>query len=684
MSLFPIDKEFKVSSKLKGVHFGIVVDNIDEDQLGGIRVKIAGILECEEVNIKKLPLIYPAQDIGGTQDNNSIKIPSIGTQVLIEFIEEDPYSGIYRASIMSKKAFPEVFKESYPNSMGETWAGETSQPSWFRINKQENYVEVFLMPSKTLIKIDLEGSVFINSVKDISIISESSINLTAKNNINLFSDKVNVKTNTYTIDSVTKNENSTTWNSKSTNSNLDLGTLIKKSISEVYSTSSYGVTVPKFVIDGILNSANSTLGLINGTAIAALFTGGAVYSGGPYTPSPISPGVITPIDLTPIQTSSEIISYIKNLTQSFILDYTTTSELMKLKSTELRTQFKAMAFKMTGSRDYKIPKAETNYLDPFPLAEELVIAKTSVNELEKIKADMAINQIDANSNLGNLQSTYSSKVLEAHPDLASGYGPNNDYKKIVSELDLEVQKEVLDKYNSTAPDSLKLPLPPGQTSFENTPPDVFSQWFGAIPKESFLPVVNGTIFNLANFLGLSTWAKTNSLTTVTNDKQENVIPTAPSNIQTNFNAFVEKVRLIEIVSCKIYELIKLIQDLINAIQNLQIDLNKVLAAILSIEVLLPSWILDLVNQLINGIKTGDLPKTCQVGTVSSEELQTLPDDLAKLLGKQNKIVIASYQNSKLYSTMVSNLQPTTEFLESATNWSKTSAPSSGVNIIGLP
>ncbi len=681
--LVSLERNFVIEKKLKGKHFGIVVDNVDEEQLGRIRVKIAGVMECDDSDIKFLPLISPATSIGGSQDNNSIKIPQINSMVKVEFLDDNIDSGFYLHSVVSKKSFPEVFTKDYPNSEGSTWAGEGELPSWFRINKKEKYCEIFLMPSKTLLKIDIEGSVYLNTEKDVSIISNTSINMSAKNNINLFASNVNIKSTTFNVDATSQNINSTNLFIKSINSSLDLGALVKKTVSESYSTNSFGVTVPNFVVNGIIKAATASFGILNGSPLETLYTGPITYNGTPFVPTPVDPGTLTPPDLTSVQTAEGILSYIKDLTNSFILDYTNTSEFMSLRSNEIRLQFMKMASKMIGSKNYKVPTEETNYLEPYRLAEELTVAKTAVNELEKVKIDLIENQADANVSLASLQAKHLSDVTTAQPDLASGYTSQNDYKQIIGGMDFEVQTEVLDKHNSTAPDPLKLTPPGGYSDFRSTPPDVYSQWFGTVPKEDFLPVVNGTIFNLSNFLGLSIWGQTNALTTTTNDKIENVVPGFTQPQKDQFNLFVEKVRRIEIISCKVYELIKLIEDLVKALSNLQLDLNKILASITSIEVILPTWIIDFVNQLINGIKTGDLPKFCQVGSVSQEELQTLPDDLALLLGKENQIVLSAYQNEKLYSTLVSSVLPATDFLTAATNWTKSSTPSSGVTITGI-
>jgi len=678
----PLDKAFKLEVKLRGIHFGIVVDNSsDPDKRGGIRVKIPGIFEANEKDIKALPLIYPAHSIGGTQDNTDINIPRLYSNVFVEFLNDDPLSGQYISSLLSQKSFPEIFKESYPNSMGKTWAGPQSLPSWLRINRQEDYVELYLNPSKALLKIDKEGRIFVKTPNDISFISDQSINLIAKNNINCKSTSFNNIATSISEKATLKNQDITTWNVKSTTTNLDLGTLIKKTIAEAYQTGTYSITVPQFVVNGIINSANAMLGTINGTPVQGLFVGTpATYAGGPYTAVPAVPVVVPPLVDPNIEVSEEITSFIESLVDSFVTDYAATSEYMKKQSDELRATFQAFASKLTGAKDMTLKKEEVDLSDPLLQAEEYLVALKGKQELENIKAKLILSQLDATGSLASMNAKYATQVVDAHSQLQDGFDSQTNYKDVVSEMDPKVQKELLDTFNSSAPPELKMTPPGGASSFANTDSGVFDQWFGNMDSSQFLPVVNGPIFNLLDFTGMTTWAKTNIFTSMTNYKQKNIVPSWTTQAKQQFDDFVLLVRKIEMISCKIYELIKLIEDLIKAIANLQIDINKIIQALSEIEIILPTWIKDLINQLINQIKAGDLPQFCTVGTISLEELQSLPSDLQSLFGKQNKIVTKSYQYQKQYETLINTIKPSTDLLNSMTDWSKNAVPNPGIFI----
>lgn len=683
-SLVPLESNIKKDHKLSGIHFGIVVSNNDPEQRGGVQVKIPGILECQDSDLDALPYVYPANNIGGTQDNNSVKIPQVGSSLFVEFIDSDPFQGFYTASLLGLKSVPTIFKEDYPKSFGETWSDENNNPSWIRINKTQEYVELFLNPSQSLIRVDKEGKMIIKVPNDLSFMSDKSINFIATKNINLKADNINQLSNSSTEKILNKTETYTTLNTKSINTSLDLGILMKKTISEAIQSTSISVTVPTFVINGILNSAQSMLGIVNGTPIATLFTGmPATYSGDPYQAGTSLPVTIEPqIDNT--ISSESAIQSIKELTSLFINDYKSTSDLMRKQSDTLRTQFKAIASKLIGSKNYKLDKAETNLLEELKLAEEVLILKNSLTDLDSLKIKMETLKLEATSNLALAQATHASKLAEAHSSLQEGFDQNTDYKKIMEEFDNESKGAVLDKFNSSAPQELKLTPPKGSSSFSNASPDAMGEWFGSVPTESFLPVVNGTIFNITDYIGLNTWVKTNVMTSMTNNKQKNIVPQWADTAKQRFNDFVALVRQIEIISCKIYELIKLIENLIKAITNLQINYNKLLAMLTQIEILLPTWILDLIKDLINQVSCGDLPKFCQLGSVSSSELESLPGDISNLLGKQNSIAEKGYRYLAHFETIVQNIQPTTDFLNSVTEFSNSGTDvRSGLNIEGL-
>lgn len=681
-STIPLDKHFDIKSPLKGLLWGIVVDNNDPDKMGGIKVKIPGVFECNETDISALPFVYPLNSTGGTQDNSSIDIPEIGTQVIVEFINNDPHSGHYIASFISKKSFPEIFKDDYPSSLGKTWATSNKLPSWFKINKTQDYVEIFLSPAKTLIHCDKEGRISIKSSNDISLVSDSSINLIAKKNITLTAENIISNSTENTEKSTIKNISSSSLNVESTSTSFNLGAYIKKTISESYTSSSLSLSIPEIVVSGIISAIGAKLTTINETPVQSLFTGQVVYGGSVYVPGSIPPISIVPIDQSKILSSKSTTDFIKELIDSHISEYSLTAELMQAKSNELRSKFKSIAAKLVGSKDYNLRKEETDLSNPLVLAEEYLIASKGVNELSQLKLKLIKAKLDATTSLGNMQSRYATDSVNVHSQLQTGFDSQTNYKDVFQEFDPSVQREVLDKFNLSAPNDLKLTPPNGSTDFASTSPDVFSEWFGSVESSSFLPVINGPIFQLAEFTGFSTWAKTNILTSMTNYKQKNIVPDWTSTAKQSFNDFVLLVRKIEMISCKLYELINLIQRLIEALSNLDIDLNKILEALSYVEAILPTWILDQIKQILDAIQCGDLPQVCYIGSISPEELESLPQDLKSLFGEQNTVVTKIYSYEKQYAALINRVTPATSILQSASEFSKTATPSSGINIIG--
>ena len=682
MSLVPLDKTFKVDKKLSGFHFAIVVSNTnDSEQRGGINVKIPGVFEADEKSIQYLPLVYPLGSIGGTQDNSSINIPQVGSNVLVEFLDqEDPYSGVYISSFLTKKSFPQILKEDYPNSSGQVWSGQEKLPSWLKINKQQEYIELFLNPSKTILKIDKEGRVFISAPDDISIFSAKSLNFS--------SEKFTIKTGKFNIQATEINEQSTNKNQttenlsiKSTSTKLDLGSILKKSISEMYESTSVTYKAPILTIEGIINSSAVNTSLINSVPLEALYVGQVSYAGQTYVPTPIPPIVIPPIDLTELQSSSQIIEFVQDIITSHLTEYASTSEFMKRQSDELRQTFKNEAKKWIGSKDYNSKKEETDLSDVILLAEEYVVAKTSENQLRDLQSKMSSSQLEGQSALTTLESNFSSSVANSHPDIMNGFTSDDNYSELFFDLDYGAQIEILDKYNSTADPEIQLPLPSGYSSFSSIPENVLSSYLAALTSAQLFLVVNGVIFNYAFFSTLSDWSKVNSLTTTTNFKQKNIVPSWSQSSKDGFNTFILTVRKIEIISCKIYELSNLLSRLISAISKISLDLSINASLLLNIDIILPIWIKDLILNIINQIQCGGLPKICSVGSVSQDELSTLPDDLKSLLGSQNRSVTKMYSYEKQYSALINNLVPSVTLLESALSWNKSSISTSNINII---
>ena len=682
MSLLPLDKTFKVDKKLGGIHLAIVVANsLDPDKRGGIHVKIPGIFESDDSKIQYLPLVYPQGSIGGTQDNSSINIPQVGSNVFVEFMDqEDPYSGIYISSLLTKKSFPEILKEDYPHTSGKTWSGEEKLPSWLKINKKQEYIELFLNPSKTILKIDKEGRVFISSPDDISFFSSKSLNFDAEN-INFKSSTLTQKCEKIGIDSNSYNLTTQTFQVKSTSTKLDLGAILKKSLSEIYETSSISYKAPVLFVEGFINSSGVNTTLINSTPLPGLYTGSVSYAGGTYVPSPIPPIVIPPIDNSEISSALATIGFIKDLIDSHLTEYSSTSEYMKRQSDELRNTFKNEAKKWIGSKDYTLKEAETDLSDPLLLAEEYVILKNSESQLNDLNSKMSVAQVDGQTSLSSMESEFSGLVSSSHSQMSSDFTQNENYSELFSDLDKDVQVEALDKFNETAPQPLQLPLPLGFSTFSSLPESILQAYIDSMSSASIFLVVNGVFFNSSVYFSLSDWAQVNSLTTITNFKQKHIIPNQSESQKDSFSNFITTVRKIEIISCKIQELMHLLARLASAISGILSNLSSLSSLLANIWIILPVWIRDLISNLINQIRCGDLPRICSVGSVSPEELQSLPDDLKSLLGPQNRVVTKMYSYEKQYSSLISNIAPSTTLLESALTFSKSSLPSSGINII---
>lgn len=82
-----------------GIWNGTVVDTKDPLQVGRIKVSIPEL--SEGIPIEKLPWYVGIHEIQGTP-NSQAHVPTMGSQVLVEFPQDDFYNGIYRGVIISK------------------------------------------------------------------------------------------------------------------------------------------------------------------------------------------------------------------------------------------------------------------------------------------------------------------------------------------------------------------------------------------------------------------------------------------------------------------------------------------------------------------------------------------------------------------------------------------------------
>lgn len=108
------------SGLLPGVDYlGIVADNVDPEKQQRVRVTIPGLLEADVVT--DLPWVAPAQcSLFGIGDNFGVlRVPRIGTKVLVRFGDDPPLSGIYTGDVVTGLTLlPDEILADYPNKVG--------------------------------------------------------------------------------------------------------------------------------------------------------------------------------------------------------------------------------------------------------------------------------------------------------------------------------------------------------------------------------------------------------------------------------------------------------------------------------------------------------------------------------------------------------------------------------------
>lgn len=101
------------------IYVGKVVDNVDPDKLGRIKVRIIEVFGREDkIPDAALPWAIPMRPIGhGASVNlSSAKVPVIGSEVAVQFAKGSIYSPIYKFSPVMATNLVSDADENYPNT----------------------------------------------------------------------------------------------------------------------------------------------------------------------------------------------------------------------------------------------------------------------------------------------------------------------------------------------------------------------------------------------------------------------------------------------------------------------------------------------------------------------------------------------------------------------------------------
>ena len=195
MSLIKFATTLKRSDPLARVYKGIVFSNTDPQKHGRVKCLIPGLIEAE---VDSLPWFHPQRPafLGGRQDLGSFAVPSLGTEVTIEFPFKDIYAGFYTGVWDTDDTHPASFDEDYPDSYGF----RDKQGTGFKVNQAKQIAE-FLHTSGAQVSFERDGTVELRSPKVIKFVSaddktvlefdlnSGNINLAAKDEFTLSGQK---------------------------------------------------------------------------------------------------------------------------------------------------------------------------------------------------------------------------------------------------------------------------------------------------------------------------------------------------------------------------------------------------------------------------------------------------------------------------------------------------------------
>ena len=144
-----------------------VVVNNDPRKLGRVKCVIKGVLEVSASEYEYLPWISPQNPygLGGKPDCSGFSVPEIDSEVTVVFPSGDVYHPYYIGFWQSELTRSKLFDEDYPNVYG--WLD--SQVQWLRVNKAQEYTEIFHEPSEFMLRLYDSGKVHINFPNDLEV-----------------------------------------------------------------------------------------------------------------------------------------------------------------------------------------------------------------------------------------------------------------------------------------------------------------------------------------------------------------------------------------------------------------------------------------------------------------------------------------------------------------------------------
>ena len=175
------------SDKFNCIYRGTVMDNIDPNKTGRIKIKVYPMFsKVETINI---PWAIPAMalTVGAGIGYGNFSVPDIDTNVWVFFEQGDIYQPVYFAEAQDAiKGIPTDTIDDYP----ETSVFETKTGIQIKINRKAGNEDIKIShPSGASFEILPDGNIILTTVKEsanVTIISGSgNVNITAASSLNI-------------------------------------------------------------------------------------------------------------------------------------------------------------------------------------------------------------------------------------------------------------------------------------------------------------------------------------------------------------------------------------------------------------------------------------------------------------------------------------------------------------------
>ena len=177
-----IHRDKDVSNKVGKVYIGEVVDNMDPEKLGRVKVMVPELFQG--IPVAHLPWCATQQQNlrGAGPSIGALSVPRVGSRVNVQFESDEIRSGIVISEFNDGANPPDdKLLEDYPNSYG--WSDENGTK--FVINAQKQ--EVYFHHKGVVVTIDTDGNIAIDSPADVQLAHAGKVTVAVEGDVEIAS-----------------------------------------------------------------------------------------------------------------------------------------------------------------------------------------------------------------------------------------------------------------------------------------------------------------------------------------------------------------------------------------------------------------------------------------------------------------------------------------------------------------